>query len=138
MEVLEACTSYETADFDETCHFFGHLIGLERVIEWDRPDGRGAYFGAGGTMVVEITNAPRQGRSSHEPRGDGLAVTVMVGDAKKALAEFEERGGIADQPMAELDWGRYFGARDPNGVRIWIMERRGPWAHKARRFRSKS
>jgi predicted enzyme related to lactoylglutathione lyase len=124
VEVLGACTSYEASDFDATCRFYEHVLGLERVVSWDRSDSQGAYFGASRTLVVEIVGAPRgtthAHRSSHE---DGLAVTLMVDDARKALAEIEERGGVADRALVVSDWGRHFGVRDPDGVRVWIMER---------------
>jgi hypothetical protein len=54
---------------------------------------------------------------------DGLAVTLMVDDAGKAPAEIEERGGVADRALVVSDWSRHFGVRDPDGVRVWIMER---------------
>jgi predicted enzyme related to lactoylglutathione lyase len=133
VEVCEAYVSYQASDFDATCRFYERVLGLERVLGWDRVDGRGAYFAGDRVTVVEITGSPRGERGAGLPPVDGgLAVTIMVRDLSEALAQIVERGGVIDLAVAEHEWGCYFGVRDPDGVRVYIMERRGAAADQAR------
>jgi len=50
---------------------------------------------------------------------------LIVPDAQARLAELTRAGCTIDLPLVEKPYGAYFAVRDPNGVAIYIMERRG-------------
>ena len=57
MNALEFRFAFHARDFEHSLQFYQETLGMTYLGGWDRPDGKGALLGAGGTAVVEIYGA---------------------------------------------------------------------------------
>jgi catechol 2,3-dioxygenase-like lactoylglutathione lyase family enzyme len=122
----EFCVSYSTDRFVETSRFFEQVLGLDCVSAWDsEADGRGAYYHVCGNGLIELMDAGSRGDWGLPPPRDSFSMIVIVPDARARHGELTGAGCLIDQPLVEKPYGAYFAVRDPNGVVIYIMERRG-------------
>lgn len=59
--------------------------------------------------------------------GDGVLLTLQVGDATAEYERLTETGLTMDHPLADEAWGqRRFGLRDPAGVWVDVVEQIEP------------
>lgn len=123
---LEFCVSYSTRKFDETKRFFEEVLHFDCVSAWDsEADGRGAYYYVCGNGLIEIMDADSRGDWGPPPPHDAFSMIFIVPDASARLADLTRAGCVIDQSLVEQPYGAFFAIRDPNGVPIYIMERRG-------------
>ena len=108
-----------TDRFDDVVRFYGSELGFAIVDDWDRPNGRGRRFDAGG-MRIEILDNSRERRPL--PLGgpaDRFHVVIEVDDIEAARHRLQ-----LDAPLPETtSWGaRLFQLRDPDGVPVTFLE----------------
>jgi catechol 2,3-dioxygenase-like lactoylglutathione lyase family enzyme len=129
MEIRQFRVVIRSRNFERTCRFYGEVLALSRLQNWDREDGRGALYQAG-SGVIEIL-----GRSHHNA-GPGrdeafdyqgprqkMTITLVVPNAQKAYEEMLMRepglpGGLRKDPDGAL----VFETRDPDGVQILFRQ----------------
>ncbi len=121
MSEREFRVAYNARDFDATVGFFETVLGLDGVNSWERPDGKGALFAAGGNAVVEVLAAAEGEAPFEAPPQGSFSLMVAVDDLEKRLAEIVDRGGVVAQPIVDKPWNRSFSVRDPNGVEIFFF-----------------
>lgn len=122
VEIEGAFASYQVSQFDATYKFYEQVLGCHPVDEWDRPDGRGAYFAIGDAALVEILGAPRGGQPLTPPPPGSFMVVVWVGDLEETRQAVNARSAEV-APVVSEAWGRYFPVRDPDGVEVYFLER---------------
>lgn len=125
MSVQEFCVSYNATDFDKTAAFFTEVLEFTPSVSWDRDDGRGAFFVCGGNGVVEIFGAARGAAPYAAPPQGSFMIVVIVDDVDTYHDTVVANGVEVRWPMAEFEWGKYFGVVDPNEVGIYFMQRLG-------------
>jgi len=131
--VQEFCVSYSAEDFDATVSFYVDVLEFVPSVSWDRDDGRGAFLVCGGNGVVEIFGAARGKPALVAPPPGSFMIVIIVDDAGEYQRAVIRNGAGIRWKMASYDWGKYFGVVDPNGVRIYFMERLGENADAARK-----
>ncbi|MDB5815903.1 MAG: hypothetical protein JWM03_700 [Rhodocyclales bacterium] len=98
---------------EQSLSFYVEHLGFE--IDWEH------RFGPGFPLFVQLT---RQGQTIFltEHTGDcqvGGAAYFIVPDAAHCLSEFERKGVIPTNPLANMPWGtREFLLTDPDGNRL--------------------
>ncbi len=108
-----------TNRFDEVSRFYGGLLGLSVVDQWDRTNARGRRFDAGGMRLEIIDNAREQRPSELGNPGDRVHIVIEVEDIDAA------REGIkADaSPVQDVSWGaRIFRVEDPDGIPVTYLQ----------------
>ena len=125
MEIRQFRVVLRARNFERTCRFYGEVLSLSRLQNWDRQDGRGALYQAG-AGVVEILGRSRDAvgverdeRFDYQGPQHKLSLTFVVGSAQKAYEEllFRDpsiRGGLRQDPDGAL----VFETRDPDGVNL--------------------
>lgn len=107
MEALEFRFAFHARDFARSIHFPREVLGLRPVGGlWDRLDGKGALFAAGGTAVIEIYGAAT-GKTYDGPRPEALNLALRVPDA---AALDESYGKLRVLGVQEIE---------PPQVRVW-------------------
>jgi catechol 2,3-dioxygenase-like lactoylglutathione lyase family enzyme len=105
----------QTADVDDTIHFYRDVLGLQVVDQWSEEGDAGVIFGlegAAGTAFLEFgqTGSPDNGVAS---------VQLRVVDMAEFLARLGDRWE-ADGPH-ERPWGSVYAyLTDPNGVQVIV------------------
>jgi len=124
MESLEFRFAFHARDFERSISFYRDLMGLQPVQGWwDRPDGKGALFSAGGTGVIEIYGAAdSKTYDGGSPEGMNLALRLpndaAVDDFYGKLVTLGAR--MVEEPQ-DRAWGhRSFIVSDPDGIPIHI------------------
>jgi catechol 2,3-dioxygenase-like lactoylglutathione lyase family enzyme len=110
-----------TDRFDETCRFYGEVLGWPVTKEWDADEGqgRGRIFGHGASARIELIELLT---GSPEPVA-GVFVSAEVDDVA-AVADRLAAAGIAlDAPLTVQPWGhRSLAVIDPIGLRVVLFE----------------
>lgn len=129
MEIRQFRIVVRAADFDRTCRFYGEVLALPRVQNWDREDGRGALYQAG-AGVIEVRGRSRGDRSrgrdeaySYSGPEHKLTLTLVVPSAEKAYEQLQFRdrnvpGGL----RRDADGAMVFETHDPDGVKIVLRQ----------------
>ena len=104
MEIRQFRVVVRAADFDRTCRFYGEVLALPRVQNWDREDGRGALYQAG-AGIVEVRGRAQIDRGSPLAplHADvGVAVSAAGHPARQADHHSLAHGGRrrANQPYS--------------------------------------
>ena len=109
-----------TDAFEEVAHFYGALLGFPVAAEWDRANGRGRRFDAGGGLRLEVLDNRRERHPLPlGAPGDRLHVVVEVDDIDAA----RNRIAFAAPAPAATSWGaRLFQVRDPDGVAVTLLQ----------------
>ncbi|HVT15784.1 MAG TPA: VOC family protein [Thermoanaerobaculia bacterium] len=125
MEIRQLRVVVRAKNFDATCRFYGEVLALPRLQNWEREDGRAALFQAG-SGVIEVLGRPagverKQRDEAFDYLGPHhkLVLVLEVPSAEKAYEEllFRDRnipGGL----RRDADGGLIFDTHDPDGVRI--------------------
>jgi catechol 2,3-dioxygenase-like lactoylglutathione lyase family enzyme len=124
MHALEFRFAFFARDFERSIRFYRDVLDLQALGGWwDRPDGKGALFSAGGTAVIEIYGAA-EGRTYDGQTPAAINLALRLVDAA-AVDEFHARlsrmkvqglGQPQDRP-----WGhRSFIVHDPDGIAIHV------------------
>jgi catechol 2,3-dioxygenase-like lactoylglutathione lyase family enzyme len=129
MEIRQFRVVVRAADFDRTCRFYGEVLALPRVQNWDRADGRGALYQAG-AGVVEVRGRAQGDRGrgrdeafSYQGPSHKLTVTLVVPSAEKAYEELQFRDrNIPGGLRREADGTMVFETHDPDGVKILLRQ----------------
>jgi catechol 2,3-dioxygenase-like lactoylglutathione lyase family enzyme len=129
MDIRQFRLVLRAKNFDRTCLFYEQVLGLPRLEEWSRDDGRGVLLQAG-EAVLEVLGRPA-GRSGHGRDEDfdyqapqhKLTLAVVVPSAEKAYEELLLRdknipGGLHRDPDGTL----VFRTHDPDGVTVAFRE----------------
>lgn len=116
MTVVALWAPLEVADFDATTAFYGELLGLMRVDEWQRDGERGAVYAAGHSGRVELVQpapAPLRAPASAPALALELPSWADVDDLhRRAVA-------VALTAPAVFPRGHYgFVLRDPDGTQL--------------------
>lgn len=124
MEIRQFRVTLRAADFERTCRFYGTVLALPRVREWDHEEGRGAQFQAGPALIEILGRAQgsEKGRDeSFDYQGpkQKMVLGFDVPSAEKAYEEliFRNRnipGGLA----TDTDGVMTFATHDPDGVKV--------------------
>lgn len=110
-----------TARFEEVRRFYSEGLGLPTLDSWDRPGARGCLFDLHG-LRVEILDASRERSLRLGDPADRLHLVAEVADA----AAERRRIRVSASEVRDTSWGaRLFDLRDPDGVAITYMERKG-------------
>lgn len=129
MEIRQFRIVVRAADFDRSCRFYGEVLALPRVQNWDREDGRGALYQAG-AGVIEVRGRAQTDRGggrdeafSYRGPAHKLTITLIVPSAEKAYEELQFRdpnvpGGLRREP----DGTMVFETHDPDGVKIVLRQ----------------
>ena len=123
MQPLEFRFAFHAQDFDRSLTFYEGSLGFTRVGGWDRPDGKGALFSAGGSAVVEIYGAA-QGTTYTGPSPQAINLAVRLEDRSQVDALFaalnSQEANLDGEPVDRI-WGhRSFVIYDPDGIPIHI------------------
>ena len=124
MQAQEFRFAFHAQDFDKSVRFYRDLLGLTPVAGWwDRPDGKGALFSAGGSAVIEIYGAA-QGKTYAGPGPGAINLALRLPDSS-AVDDYHghlARLGIQGlQSPQDRSWGhRSFIVRDPDDIPIHI------------------
>jgi catechol 2,3-dioxygenase-like lactoylglutathione lyase family enzyme len=127
MEIRQFRVVIRAADFERSCRFYGEILSLPRVQNWERENGRGALYQAG-PALVEILGRARtaeQGKTerdelfSYQGPDHKMTLTFIVASAEKAYERliFRDKnipGGLRHDP----DGAMVFETHDPDGVKI--------------------
>lgn len=125
MEIRQFRVVIRTRNFERSNRFYGEVMALSRLQNWDREDGRGALFQAG-AGVIEILGRTRDAvgverdeRYDYQGPAHKMTLTFVVPSAQKAYDEllFRDpsiRGGLRKDPDGTL----VFETRDPDGVNL--------------------
>lgn len=70
-----------------------------------------------------------------EPPSGGFSVAVFVADIEAQRRRLDSKGVPLAWPLTEEYYGLYCGVRDPNGVMIYFVERRGDAGERLLRLR---
>ena len=129
MEIRQFRVVVRAADFDRTCRFYGEVMALPRVQNWDREDGRGALYQAG-AGIVEVRGRAQTDRAlgrdeafSYQGPSHKLTLTLIVASAEKAYEELQFRDkNIPGGLRRDSDGAMVFETHDPDGVRIVLRQ----------------
>jgi catechol 2,3-dioxygenase-like lactoylglutathione lyase family enzyme len=125
MEIRQFRVVIRARNFEATCRFYGEVLTLSRLQNWDREDGRGALYQAG-SGVIEIlgrshdnSGAGRDETFDYQGPKHKLTLTFVVPNAQKAYEDMHFRdpsirGGLRKDPDGTL----VFETRDPDGVNL--------------------
>ena len=93
MEIKQLHIQLKARNYDKTCYFWGEVMSLPRLHNWERVDGRGALYAAG-PGIVEILGRVQGGEAvpydeSYDYHGPSHKV-VVVFDVESAQKAYEE------------------------------------------------
>jgi len=108
-----------THRFEESCRFYGELLGCAVLDGWDRPGARARVFDLFGVRL-EVLDAERESGMRPGAPGDLVHLVVECED----LAAMRGRLRVdAPEPVA-TSWGaRLFALRDPDGIAVTFLQR---------------
>ena len=108
-----------TNRFDEVTRFYGELLGLPVVDQWDRSNAHGRRFDAGGMRLEIIDNKREQHpRELGEP-ADKVHIVVEVDNIDDARARIK----VDAPPVQDTSWGsRIFRIMDPDGIPVTFLQ----------------
>jgi catechol 2,3-dioxygenase-like lactoylglutathione lyase family enzyme len=128
MEIRQFRVTLRAADFERTCRFYGTVLALPRVREWDHEEGRGAQFQSGPSLIEILGRAQgsEKGRDeSFDYQGpkQKMVLGFDVPSAERAYEEliFREKnipGGL----KLTSDGTMVFETHDPDGVKIVLRQ----------------
>ena len=106
-----------TARYEETCAFYGKILGCPVVDGWDQPAGRATVFDLSG-LRLEVLDASREPRMTLGDPQDRVHLVLEVGDVD---AFRRKLSGEVPEPL-DTSWGaRVLRLRDPDGIAITIL-----------------
>jgi uncharacterized glyoxalase superfamily protein PhnB len=109
---------FETWDFYTTCLGFRTLAESNTYVHLRHPSGAQLAV-----LREETEGAPAELVSA--TRGRGFWLFLEVDDAATLHQALHEGGVVAAVPLRDTAWGdRQFAVRDPNGVLIYIVQRK--------------
>lgn len=122
--MLETALYYEHADKAEIARFYGEVLGLTPVADWN--DGKAYRIGSGVLLLFDLELlAAREGPiSAHGATGPGHACLLAPSGAYEAWRRRLREAGVEVTHEQEWDGGRrsfYF--RDPAGNLLEVAER---------------
>jgi len=108
-----------TNRFDEVTRFYGELLGLSVVDQWDRSNARGRRFDAGGMRLEIIDNQREKNpRELGEP-AEKIHIVVEVENIDDARARIK----VDAPPVEDTSWGsRIFRVMDPDGIPVTYLQ----------------
>ncbi len=129
MEIHQFRVVLRARDFERSCKFYGEVLALPKIQQWDREDGRSAIYQAGAGLV-EIVSLPSTADPSdryedfdYQGPQHKLTLTLKVPSAEKAYDELIFRDKNIPGGLQEgLAGGLVFETHDPDGVKICFVE----------------
>lgn len=128
MEIRQFRATVRAADFERTCRFYGTVLALPRVRDWDHEEGRGAQFQAG-PAIVEVLGRPQgfeRGRDESFDYQGPQHKMVLIFDVPSAERAYEElifrEKNIPGGLKLVSDGSMVFETHDPDGVRIVLRQ----------------
>ncbi len=108
-------------DYDASVRLWGQSLGLTRVDEWDRPDGRGTIFSGGGNALVEVVGLPDDVEIDLSPTST-VYLGMEVDDVDAWHTRAANAGLEVDGPPVVKPWGhRSFRVKEPSGVDVYFF-----------------
>lgn len=125
MEIRQFRIVIRARNFERTCRFYGEVLALSRLQNWDREDGRGALYQVGQSVIEvlgrtrDAVGVERDERFDYQGPQHKMTLTLVVPSAQKVYEEllFRDpsiRGGLRKDPDGVL----VFETRDPDGVNL--------------------
>jgi catechol 2,3-dioxygenase-like lactoylglutathione lyase family enzyme len=125
MEIGTFTVLRHTVNFDAMRRFYGDALGMTIVEQWERPGTRGVVFapqGAPTNATIEVLEFADVCVPGVAPVN--IVLTWFVEDARAALDQLRDAGVAIARGLEDQSWGfRSFGIDDPDGLRIWVVER---------------
>ncbi len=115
MHGMELRIVRRTDHFDQSCTFWGELLGCPVTREWpaDEHQGRGRIFGYGDVARIEFIEL-----ADPEPVV-GLTLGLEVDDADAVHQRMAAAGITVVRPPADQPWGhRNVAVVDPSGIEV--------------------
>ena len=107
-------------DFARTVEFYEGKLGMRRLEDWDRDDGKGVLLSAGGNAVVEVLGAAGDGIDRSRAGVSGVMLALEVDSADEWRSRLDG-AGVECSPLEDRPWGhRDFSTVDPDGVVVAI------------------
>lgn len=129
MEIEQFRVTLKARDYESTRHFYGKVLGLPELGDFERGDLRGTLYQAGPGAVEVLGRVPDAGRrpddEEFEYRGpeQKMILSLVVPSPEQAYEEliFRDRnlpGGLRQ----EADGSAVFETHDPDGVRVVLRK----------------
>jgi len=127
--VREMRVALTVEDFNGAASLYGEALGLRKVEEWDRPDGRGVIFDAGPATLelLDPESAQTVDRIEAGERVSGpVRLAFEVADVQGASAALMRRGATAANGIVRTPWGDLNGRlRTPDGLQVTLFQTDG-------------
>jgi catechol 2,3-dioxygenase-like lactoylglutathione lyase family enzyme len=122
LNTIQMRVIFRVSDFETSIHFYEHLLGMQRLTDWDSPQGPGIILQAGEGRTIELFGPPPGGQ--HDERlASGVELSLQVDDVEAWHGRLRAAGVTITRGLADNPWGdRSFGIDDPDGVRIWLFQ----------------
>ena len=118
MHAMEFRFAFFARDFDRSVQFYQETLGMTYLTGWNRPDGKGALLGAGGTAVVEIYGAA-EGKTYDGPQPVAINLALRLPTVPD-VDDFHTQLVASGTPVNRA-WGhRSFVVHDPDNIPIHI------------------
>src|SRR5690349_16697606 len=114
-------------DVARTVTFYTELLGFETIPMFSEPTGNFVFLHSkNGNSDIAIQNvATRAGKATHlgipEENG-GLMLGFVVDDAGAVYQDWRSKDIELRTELADMGFGRTFGAKDPSGTNIQIYD----------------
>lgn len=105
--------------FDETCHFYGELLGWPLTRHWPASgdQGRGHIYGYGDVGRVELIEGPPTGGV------DGVFLSIEYDGVDALFDRLVAAGVLVLREPADQPWGHHsMSVQDPTGLAVTFFE----------------
>ena len=124
--IKELRVALTVQDFERARRFYQDGLGLQAVLEWDNPDGRGGVLGAGKATLELINEAQAEtiDRVEVGKRVSGpVRLAMEVADVEASVKTLQEAGAKSVHKPVLTPWGDYNGRMQaPDGMQLTLFQ----------------
>lgn len=107
----------EVEDFDRSVKFYEESLELERIVDWDRADGKGVLFSFGGNSMIALRGAAEGQPSLNSPEKNFILI-IQADDVDVLYEKWAGTDLEIEGEPEDLIWGRVLTLKDPDGLSI--------------------